>query len=92
MGSIKECDKFLPRLKIEDLGKLRNHQNVDIFITQTLTLHRQSGKHEFSVDCPPIYVIIDECHIWIRGTKQTMSPRGEQILKEVSRRGPSWKI
>jgi len=73
MSWIEECAKFLPCLKIEDLDKFKQHRNVDVFVTQTSTLRTSSAKRNFLDNCPPKYVIIDECHTWIRGTKSKMS-------------------
>jgi len=70
---IDECRKFLPDLRIADLKEYRRHRTVNVFITQKSVLRNHSERRRFLVKHPPKYVIIDECHDWIRGNKSELS-------------------
>lgn len=70
---INECRKFLPELTIADLRDNRRNPTVNVFITQKSVLRKESEWRRFLAKRPPRYVIIDECHDWIRGNKSGLS-------------------
>ncbi len=51
----------------------RHHRTVDVFVTQKSVLRKDSERRRFLLNKPPKYVVIDECHDWIRGNKSELS-------------------
>lgn len=89
-----EGKKFAPDLRMADLeewAKRRNPQPVDVIVTQKSVLQRNSRTRQVLESVGFKYLIVDECHDWVRGRpsetsnqlnflRSNLSPRADAVF------------